>query len=802
LARNLIKSNKQDHHLLAKSNGETLEEHVLSCLMVWQELKSAIPKLPETSGISRFWDLLFAALYVHDIGKGQIEFQKLLRHQPNDWERQRHEIYSIPFVEKFNLNDDEEMLIKEAVLSHHRDFGWLDQHHKDKQTLQLEYHNKWKDKGKPTHPEDYEENLCRKFNKNNLIAHINQFNHVTEQFGIIGLDFSRKVSLKNQKHPIVDIVQKTNTNLNDLNNSFGRILFSGSLKICDHYGSAKQTKFRHLKPSHFVFLDRLKSRLEQEGKNLYSHQVQCQQQKSHCILIAPTGSGKTEAALAWLRNQEPEKGRIYYVLPFTASINAMHQRLAKNMDPEHDLLTSVVGVQHGHLEEYLASFHLKDHSGLDLKTRIRLKKEKEKFKRMIHPIKILTPFQLLKYFYGIKRFEMGFVQLVGAKLIFDEIHAYDAVTFAQILIMLQVLIQRFQCTIMIMTATLPTFLLQMLQRVLCDVQPIKPESPFLDSARHKIHFREGQIFNCISEIDKLYRNGKRILVVCNTVRHAQIFFQRILDEIDINPELAVLLHGRFTANDRAKKEQKALSPQTRILVGTQAIEISLDIDYDILFTEPAPLDALLQRFGRVNRYGLRAPSPVIVFKQGGDYDHYIYPSDLVKRTRLVLEEQIVLVSPNSKSCQLADKDIQILMDKVYPDWLPDQKHEFEMTLTAFSRAVDSLSAYTDFGDREEEFYAKFTGIHVLPAALYHPYEEYLQIGDTLSAGRLLVNIQRGMYFQLRDNGHESQIELKHIDLVNEEQEIERHTVLIAKCRYDHAIGMTNDFEELEENVFM
>ena len=38
-----------------------------------------------------------------------------------------------------------------------------------------------------------------------------------------------------------------------------------------------------------------------------------------------------------------------------------------------------------------------------------------------------------------------------------------------------------------------------------------------------------------------------------------------------------------------------------MLVGTQTIEVSLDIDYDICFTEPAPIDALIQRFGRVNR---------------------------------------------------------------------------------------------------------------------------------------------------------------------------------------------------------
>jgi CRISPR-associated endonuclease/helicase Cas3 len=50
------------------------------------------------------------------------------------------------------------------------------------------------------------------------------------------------------------------------------------------------------------------------------------------------------------------------------------------------------------------------------------------------------------------------------------------------------------------------------------------------------------------------------------------------------------------------------------LIGTQAIEVSLDIDYDVIFSDPAPLDALIQRFGRVNRKRLKSPCPCLVFK--------------------------------------------------------------------------------------------------------------------------------------------------------------------------------------------
>ena len=72
-----------------------------------------------------------------------------------------------------------------------------------------------------------------------------------------------------------------------------------------------------------------------------------------------------------------------------------------------------------------------------------------------------------------------------------------------------------------------------------------------------------------------------------------------------------LLHGRFNMRDRSEKEQiirnatgsKSDARRPIVLVATQAVEVSLDIDLDTIYTEPAPLEALVQRFGRINRRG-------------------------------------------------------------------------------------------------------------------------------------------------------------------------------------------------------
>ncbi len=117
-------------------------------------------------------------------------------------------------------------------------------------------------------------------------------------------------------------------------------------------------------------------------------------------------------------------------------------------------------------------------------------------------------------------------------------------------------------------------------------------------------------------------------------KQAQIVFAAL------NSENKFLLHSAFNANDRSKKEKQLLENDTKLLIGTQAIEVSLDIDYDIIFTEPAPFDALIQRFGRVNRKGNKGVSECIVFEERNQADKYIYQNEkVIDRTLHILKEK-------------------------------------------------------------------------------------------------------------------------------------------------------------------
>jgi CRISPR-associated endonuclease/helicase Cas3 len=91
----------------------------------------------------------------------------------------------------------------------------------------------------------------------------------------------------------------------------------------------------------------------------------------------------------------------------------------------------------------------------------------------------------------------------------------------------------------------------------------------------------------------------------NTVRRAQDIFRKLQILMDQNNHPShdlMLIHSRFTFMDRRNLEKRFFE-YSKIVVATQVIEVSLDIDYDILFTEVYYLDSLVQRAGRINRQG-------------------------------------------------------------------------------------------------------------------------------------------------------------------------------------------------------
>ncbi|WP_179394519.1 CRISPR-associated helicase Cas3' [Lacticaseibacillus absianus] len=157
-------------------------------------------------------------------------------------------------------------------------------------------------------------------------------------------------------------------------------------------------------------------------------------------------------------------------------------------------------------------------------------------------------------------------------------------------------------------------------------------------------------------------------VIVNTVQRAQTLAQLVPPEIP-----TLILHSSFLAPDRTKLEDQLETligkagvkrPDRLIVIGTQVLEQSLDIDFDILFTDIAPMDLLLQRAGRLHRHqrqrpaALKAPKMVVMgILAPGDYGEAnaaIYTPYLLMRTDAALPSEI----------RLPD-DISPLVQRVY-----------------------------------------------------------------------------------------------------------------------------------------
>lgn len=752
--------------VLAKSEPRiSLEKHVKDCLKVFENLKASIPNLPETVNKIRFWKLLRICIILHDTGKSHTEFQKKLRNQLNNWHHQRHELFSLPFINALSLSESDKQLITLVVAGHHKSFNelfdFVDKNYKSGASnfgllSELELDNK------PT----FEESFATFVNPELLKGYFQELNIELNHSISPETPSAFLIKYLNPKFP-------TNTKSPGF---FDKLLLAGAFKQCDHLGSSGLLSINKLNADSFSFLHSTEF-------NFYEHQEKASTIHKNVILTAPTGSGKTESALLWLQNQmcNHGQGRVFYILPYTASINAMYERLDKRMG------LGYCGMLHGHIAEYLESkFEDDDYND---NTEDKKKQLLEDFRTITTPLKIVTPFQLLKHLFGLKGYEKGLFEWVGGYFIFDEIHAYDPRVFAQVIVLLEFATQCLNTKVFIMTATMPSFLRIELQKVIGNYSSIYAnDSLYKSFTRHKVIVHEGLLGESMDEIQHVINIGKRVLIVCNTVKQAQKVYQYL------KANKKILLHSAFNVEDRNIKEKELLNNNVNLLVGTQAIEVSLDIDFDVIYTEPAPIDALIQRFGRVNRRRKKEICNCIVFEGRNDVDKYIYSNeDTIQKTMQVLKK---IESQNNGI--INEKELQKAIDFVYPSWNNMDKGEFDQVYKYLKYSVyNELAPFIHSPLKESEFYDQFSGVKILPIKHLTEYKLRLEQNKFIKAESLKVQINEHRFIQFL---REKKIfkETIAFESFKTEKILEQNTFLLYR-KYDSELGLQIDLEENEKN---
>ncbi|MCX8046225.1 MAG: CRISPR-associated helicase Cas3' [Anoxybacillus gonensis] len=301
------------------------------------------------------------------------------------------------------------------------------------------------------------------------------------------------------------------------------VMIKGLLHRLDHAASAHMDVERDVEKSVYINVNEYMQKQGFHKNDL--QQFTEQHHDKNVIAIAQTGMGKTEAALLWIRED-----KAFFTLPLRVSINAIYDRIKEKMGYD------AVGLLHSTSVHYLVD---KEENWEELK---------QQSEHYAKKLLLTTIDQILKFPFYYKGFEKELAAMANAKIVIDEIQAYEP-RIAAMLIKALEMIHHVGGKFMIMTATLPTLYLEELKQrnVIHDDEFVTGEFIDTDVHRHRICLRSECIEETIGEMLELGETSQ-VLVIVNTVRKAMRLYDKFLD---CDTQVPIyLLHSQFTQEDR------------------------------------------------------------------------------------------------------------------------------------------------------------------------------------------------------------------------------------------------------------
>lgn len=420
------------------------------------------------------------------------------------------------------------------------------------------------------------------------------------------------------------------------------------------------------------------------------------------VVVAPTGMGKTEASLLWLNG---EKG--FYTLPYVVSSNAIYERIRDRYEYK-DVAILHSDSMHYYFEDQVNET---DSDGYE---------KYQKAKLLSQPLTICTVDQLFKFVYKALGTEIFAATLKYSKIIIDEIQAYSPSVIAAIIYGLKI-VTDMGGKFAIITATFPPVLGSLMHKygLMADNQyEYRDFSALSNLKRHWIDIKDGDI-----EIDRVVEDSydKKVLVICNTVKKAQQIYKSLTEKTDN----VHLLHARFTKEHKRMLENEIIKfsdseNETGIWVTTQLVEASLDIDFDVLYTEMSTADSLLQRMGRCNRKGRYIPDKanihIYINANGVGVSRAIYNREIYTRSVECLEKYIGRV--------MTESDKSEYINKVYcTDEIKDTDYyrDIEKFLAMFKELTPAEYSKSE----ADEKFRDINSIKIIPDDVYEDNREVI-----------------------------------------------------------------------------
>jgi CRISPR-associated endonuclease/helicase Cas3 len=369
------------------------------------------------------------------------------------------------------------------------------------------------------------------------------------------------------------------------------------------------------------------------------------------IVELPMGNGKTEIALealaGWMRRDGLSGA--YIAMPTTATSNQMHERASAFLQKLIGGVTPLLV----HSQALLRDAPTGNADASDMSEpgetieEDRREGEQAAAQAWFLPRKksLLAPFgvgTVDQAFMSVLQTKHFFVRLLGLShklVIFDEVHAYDAymsVLFDRLLVWLS----QIGASVVILSATLSNETRKRLVKAYCGktivpdteyprltIAPLRDNVTSVELAKPETRrlayeWIADDVSGIVDRLRAELAQGGCAAVICNTVTRAQTIYKAIKDAriIEDEAENLILFHarfpmawredierkvlGKFGPDARDKRQRNQKRPHKAIVVATQVIEQSLDLDFDVMISDYAPADLLLQRTGRLHRHAV------------------------------------------------------------------------------------------------------------------------------------------------------------------------------------------------------
>ena len=411
------------------------------------------------------------------------------------------------------------------------------------------------------------------------------------------------------------------------------------------------------------------------------------------IVEAPTGSGKTEAALYLAEQLRAKAGGAgtYVAMPTVTTSNQMHARAARALSAAHPDRPVAILLVHGQALWQSPAPGLDAGEGEEAAAVDPMGWFLPRKRTLLAPYGVGTVDQALLAVLPTTYFYLRLCGLGRKTVIFDEVHAYDTYMsrlFERLLEWLHAL----GSSVIILSATLPASTRRRLLAAFGRPQECGPADaqayPAIrwssprgvgmlplpsEGLERKVDLRWIPREGLVEDLRAALAGGGCAAVICNTVARAQETYTAVKAADLVPPSDLYLFHARYPqwcrdaieqrVLERFGKERRRSRGERAVLVATQVVEQSLDLDFDYMVSDLAPVDLLIQRAGRLHRHprgagerpaALSRPQLTLVQPPEGEgeldrADEALYDRYLLLRTWLALEGRAALHTPSETS---------------------------------------------------------------------------------------------------------------------------------------------------------